>query len=966
MNNIKNIAVKELLGFFSSLTALIFFGIFLATTLFIFFWVDTFFARNIADVRPMFEWMPVLLILLVPSLTMRMWSEERKTGTLELLLTSPVSNLELVLGKFLACMGLIIVTLLLTIPIPVTVSLLAGPLDWGPVIGGYIATLFLAAAYVAIGLNVSARTDNQIVSLLFSVLVCSAFFLIGSDGLTMLFGTNIQDYLRLLGSGSRFQSITRGVIDFRDLYYYLSITCVFVSLNVLELEKIRWSGNPSNASHKRWILVTSLCLANFIAGNFWLQQITWARVDLTEGQIYSISPASRKYLTMLKEPLVLRGYFSKKSHPLLQALVPRLKDILKEYAVAGNGKVHVEFIDPLEKPDLEKEANEKYGIKPGVFQSASKYQAALTNSYLDILVKYGDQFEKLGWKDLIEVKARSERDINVDLRNPEYDITSAIKKVLLGYQSTGNIFLGIEQPVKLTAYVSPDDRLPAEVLKLKQQIITTLDKLKNESNGKFSFEFVDPSADNGKLAKKLASDYGLRPMTTGFFNSQIFWFALVLKSGDQEVQIALPQEINASALESNIQAGLKRFSIGFLKTIGIFTPAHPGTIQMPGQEPFRTIYERLGETYNVEMVTLKTGEVPSRVDLLVVIAPESLDEKQLFALDQFLMKGGTIALITAPFDARINESLICKDIKSGLDDWLKNYGISIDKTMVLDKQNFPLPIPTRRVVRGFTVEETQLAPYPYFVDVRPESNNGNTAITAGLGQIIMPWVSPIAIDKDKNKERRVTELLKSSPEAWTSSMTYIEPNYTPEEPLGFSIGKDKGKKLLAAMVEGTFDSYFKDKKSPLASSQDTPTTTTSTAEKSKQEHLSPNIIDKSADSARIIVFASNTFLSDQMLWLASQSLGSRYFQPIELIQNAADWSLQDRDLLSIRGRAHFARTLRPMSEGFELFFEYLNYALAIVGLIIVWFIRKRILEKRRKHFEKLLQKLDTSKQEIVQ
>jgi ABC-2 type transport system permease protein len=230
----------------------------------------------------------------------------------------------------------------------------------------------------------------------------------------------------------------------------------------------------------------------------------------------------------------------------------------------------------------------------------------------------------------------------------------------------------------------------------------------------------------------------------------------------------------------------------------------------------------------------------------------------------------------------------------------------------------------------------------------------------------MPWVSPIAIDKDKNKERRVTELLKSSPEAWTSSMTYIEPNYTPEEPLGFSIGKDKGKKLLAAMVEGTFDSYFKDKKSPLASSQDTPTTTTSTAEKSKQEHLSPNIIDKSADSARIIVFASNTFLSDQMLWLASQSLGSRYFQPIELIQNAADWSLQDRDLLSIRGRAHFARTLRPMSEGFELFFEYLNYALAIVGLIIVWFIRKRILEKRRKHFEKLLQKLDTSKQEIVQ
>ncbi|MGB9024375.1 MAG: ABC transporter permease subunit, partial [Rhodomicrobium sp.] len=128
------IARKELAAYFSSPAAFIFIGVFLAALLFIFFWVDRFFARNIADVRPLFEWMPVLLIFLVSAMTMRMWSEERRAGTLEFLLTAPVRPLDLVIGKFLACLALVAITLALTLPLPVTVSIL-GPLDWGPVLG---------------------------------------------------------------------------------------------------------------------------------------------------------------------------------------------------------------------------------------------------------------------------------------------------------------------------------------------------------------------------------------------------------------------------------------------------------------------------------------------------------------------------------------------------------------------------------------------------------------------------------------------------------------------------------------------------------------------------------------------------------------------------------------------------------------------------------------------------------------
>ncbi len=112
-----SIARKELSAYFSSPAAFIFIGVFLAALLFIFFWVDRFFARNIADVRPLFEWMPILLIFLVSAMTMRMWSEERRAGTLEFLLTAPVPTLDLVIGKFLACLALVGITLALTLPL---------------------------------------------------------------------------------------------------------------------------------------------------------------------------------------------------------------------------------------------------------------------------------------------------------------------------------------------------------------------------------------------------------------------------------------------------------------------------------------------------------------------------------------------------------------------------------------------------------------------------------------------------------------------------------------------------------------------------------------------------------------------------------------------------------------------------------------------------------------------------------
>ena len=155
---VRRIQRKELTLFFTSPIGYLFLASFLAVTLFVFFWGESFFARNIADVRPMFEWLPILLIFLSAALTMRMWSEERRSGTLEFVATVPASTWEFVLGKFTACWSLLGIALLLTLPLPLSVAVIAD-LDWGPVIAGYVAAMLLGGATGVLGAGADLFTD---------------------------------------------------------------------------------------------------------------------------------------------------------------------------------------------------------------------------------------------------------------------------------------------------------------------------------------------------------------------------------------------------------------------------------------------------------------------------------------------------------------------------------------------------------------------------------------------------------------------------------------------------------------------------------------------------------------------------------------------------------------------------------------------------------------------------------------
>ncbi len=1009
-SHVLKIAAREFAAFFASPVAYIFLGAFLAVSLFVFFWVETFFSRNIADARPLFQWMPVLLIFLVAALTMRAWSEERRAGTLELLFTLPVSSLQLVLGKFLGSIALVAVALALTLPLPLTVSLL-GPLDWGPVLGAYLASLLLGGAYIAIGLFISARTDNQIVALIGAVAACGLLFLLGSDTVAGLFGTQAAEVLKLIGSGARFESITRGVIDPRDLYYYLSLMGIFLTLNVYTLERLRWATDRADRRHHRaWGWVLGLFIANFAAGNLWLQPLGGLRLDLTQGQVYTISDATRTYLGQLREPLLIRGYFSAQTHPELAPLVPQLRDLLKEYEVAGQGLIRVEFVDPLESPELEQEAGEKYGIKPVAFQTTSKYQASVVNSYFDVLVRYGDQYEKLGFRDLIEVKVRPDGELEVRLRNPEYDLTRTIKKALYAYQAGGDLFAGLRQPVVFKGFVSAPSRLPQPLDTLAEDLRALTDDLASRSGGKLKVEIADPDANGGQLAREILEQYGFQPLAVDLLDPNHFYFYMVLESGDQRVPVPLPEGLNKEALKTALEAALKRFSPGMLRTIALATPAaEPLAMGMDmdlgmGQSDYRFLEEKLQENARVIKADLESGQVPPDTDLLLVVGPRNLSAKALFAIDQYLMQGGALVLATNGYDIQLGQGAIgATQAPSGLEDWLQAQGLEVREALVLDPQNTPFPIPVERRIGGFTVQEVQALAYPFFPDVRGDQLDPGSGITSGLGQLTLTWVAPLDIDEAKNQGRTLSRLIRSSDESWTSASTQIQPDFQRYPQTGFAPGRDQQSEVLAVAVEGRFTSFFKGKPSPLLQAKEGQTdrhsseateaedaTTTEagaatrgadnekalpsnqsladeddltmepagdkgTGEEPGQEQTRiTGVVETSPPSARMVLIGSSTFVSDTALDLAAQATGTRYLKPVELMENAVDWMLEDRGLLNLRGRGQYSRMLAPLDREAQMFWEYLNYGLALGGLALVYVLDRRARARRRARQEAIL------------
>lgn len=235
MGTALTIAKREFGAYFKSPIAYIVLSVFLALTGFFFF--DKFFLFNQASMEAFFGRMPFLLLFFGPAMAMRLIAEERGSGTIEMLLTMPVRDREVVLGKYLAALGLLVVGLLLTVPFAITVGKL-GPMDTGPVWGGYFGTLLLGATYLALGLLGSSMTRNQIVAFFVGLAFCLILFLL--DQFTTAAGATVGPVLRYMSPGFHFQGIARGVVELRNVVYYLSAIGVILLATVQVVESRKW------------------------------------------------------------------------------------------------------------------------------------------------------------------------------------------------------------------------------------------------------------------------------------------------------------------------------------------------------------------------------------------------------------------------------------------------------------------------------------------------------------------------------------------------------------------------------------------------------------------------------------------------------------------------------------------------------------------------------------------------------
>ncbi|MCX7707254.1 MAG: GldG family protein, partial [Anaerolineae bacterium] len=319
---------------------------------------------------------------------------------------------------------------------------------------------------------------------------------------------------------------------------------------------------------------------------------------------------------------------------------------------------------------------------------------------------------------------------------------------------------------------------------------------------------------------------------------------------------------------------------------------------------------------------------------LVVISPQGLDDKARFAIDQFLMRGGSVVIAAGNYQIAFDQflgNLSLQPVDGGLNEMLAHYGITVEKALVMDTQNEPFPVQTERQVGGIVVREIQAINYPFFVDVRASGMDKTSPIVSKLPAITLNWVSPLTVDESKNQGREVKTLLTSSAKSWLRNDINIQPNLNQYPGLGFPVEGEQKARPLAVSVRGSFESYFKGKPSPLAQQQPqaeaqgsaTPTPAPQTA----------GVIEASPDTARLVVVGSNDFLTDVVFQISASLTPDRYLNSLQFLQNAVDWSVEDLDLLGIRSRGQSARVLEPLSEAEQRTWEVLNYVVALAAVI---------------------------------
>ena len=387
MRNALTVFKREFKSYFDSPVAYVFLTAFLALVGFLTFGVARFYEARQADLTAFFFWHPWVYLLLVPAATMGTWADERRNGTIEQLLTLPLTVWEALTGKFLAAWAFIGIALALTFPVALTAGYLGSP-DWGTVVCGYLGSLLLAGAASAIGVFSSSLSRSSVVGFVISLVMVFLLLIIGFDPVTGAIAAwgvpmGLVDGLAGCSLLTHFEALRRGVVDLADVGYYLGVIVFFLAAAKTVTDGRR------GASKGAIGLVLVAVIA--VAADVVLAKLP-LRADLTAERLYTLSEGSRAVLGQLDKDVTLKYFVSSSAAEMPMALktyATQVENLLEEYDRAAGGALAIEKFDPKPDSDAEEWA-QRYGVEP---QSVNPFGSPI---YFGLVAVCGDKEETLG------------------------------------------------------------------------------------------------------------------------------------------------------------------------------------------------------------------------------------------------------------------------------------------------------------------------------------------------------------------------------------------------------------------------------------------------------------------------------------------------------------------------------------------------------------------------------------------
>lgn len=900
-NSTFTIMRRELSAYFTNPAAYIVTGLFLILSGILFF--STFFLNGRAELRNYFSILPLLLSLFVPALTMRLFSEELRSGSFETLLTLPVTEAQIVIGKFLAAFITSAAMLCPTLFYAVTARVF-GQVDLGPIFCGFLGSLLLCALYSAIGIFSSGMTKNQIIAFFTALAISFALTLVGT--LLVFLPAPLVKFFAWASATTHFQSIARGIVDSRDIIYFAALTALFLLLTIKRFV-INWTKEHSIDFA---LAVAILILANVAASG------AFVRADLTGQKMYSLSKASKELVGSLQEPLNVNVFFSSDLPAPYNSVDQYLRDLLQEYKSQANKNFNYKFFD-MNKEESE-DAARSYGLNQTQVQKVETTEVSAKAVWMSVAIVYGDN-----------IKTFDNLNNSAGL---EYKLTTAMSKMI----STSDALAQLKGGLDLILF--PAEELKgygiAGLSKLEGLARQTAAELNKKYDGQINFKVQNVS---GQEAADLAEKYGIQAVNyddPDTKEQKTTALGLVLKLGDNFRSVPLKlqnffgwrlagaenlQESVSSSIESLLSKSVQVAYITGHDELSLYGDRYKQNDL--SAENFRNA---LNDIYSFKEINLSEEDIPLNIKCAIVNGPKTkFSEKELRKLDQFVMAGGNLLLCLEPLSESAQGGQMPAYTKpdTGLETLLDAYGIVPGANYVMDENCF-----TQNQGRP---DSAKLNWAPLLEKSQLDQKSPITKYIAGM---IFLQNGSIDISKaQENAELKTTVLARSSDKSWTVSENIIlYPGYIfpPQE------AEKLGKNNLAVLVEGKFKSAY----AGIAPAIDGEEKTEGLEEGAKRDDLSAaQALDKGIQNAKILLINSSQVTTQQLI-------DDNASEPMSLfMRNAVDVLNGQEDFCQMRTKGAALNLLSVKNPAlatlFKLFNQFGLAALVALAGLLVWRLR---------------------------